>query len=369
MTPTRRTAGTAIASRLLLLLCFVVAVLPHLAMAQDRGERITLSLDGEWLVGETAGGAAPPRTIAHRAPVPGLVHLATPAFRDVDQFESRSYLANVINDGQRPASEATTTAGRTRQTRGYFWYTRTFVAPARHPRAFVRVAKAQFGSELWLNGQRIGGHVGCAASETYDVTDAIRWAGANRITIRVGAHPGMLPPGGPCGIDMEKTRWTPGIYDDVTAFFTGPVVIAATQVAPHLSPRSITIETTLRNTADAPIAVELRSAVRGWRQAAAIGTAIRAVRLARGETRIVRDEIALPNAGLWSPDHPQLYAVQSRITGDAVVTRFGLRELRFDTASRLAYLNGEPIFLRGTNIALHRFFEDPRSGRLPWSDA
>ena len=36
-----------------------------------------------------------------------------------------------------------------------------------------------------------------------------------------------------------------------------------------------------------------------------------------------------------------------------------MREFRFDTATRRAYLNGKPYFLRGSNITLHRFFEDP----------
>ena len=37
-----------------------------------------------------------------------------------------------------------------------------------------------------------------------------------------------------------------------------------------------------------------------------------------------------------------------------------MREFRFDTATRRAYLNGKPYFLRGSNITLHRFFEDPQ---------
>ena len=40
-----------------------------------------------------------------------------------------------------------------------------------------------------------------------------------------------------------------------------------------------------------------------------------------------------------------------------------MREFRFDTATKRAYLNGRPYFLRGSNITLHRFFEDPRLGR------
>jgi beta-galactosidase len=39
-----------------------------------------------------------------------------------------------------------------------------------------------------------------------------------------------------------------------------------------------------------------------------------------------------------------------------------MREFRFDTPTKRAYLNGRVYFLRGSNITLHRFFEDPLSG-------
>ena len=46
-----------------------------------------------------------------------------------------------------------------------------------------------------------------------------------------------------------------------------------------------------------------------------------------------------------------------------------MREFRFDTVTQRAYLNGRPYFLRGSNITLHRFFEDPNVGTLPWNEA
>ena len=46
-----------------------------------------------------------------------------------------------------------------------------------------------------------------------------------------------------------------------------------------------------------------------------------------------------------------------------------MREFHFDTVTQRAYLNGRPYFLRGSNITLHRFFEDPDIGVLPWDEA
>ena len=46
-----------------------------------------------------------------------------------------------------------------------------------------------------------------------------------------------------------------------------------------------------------------------------------------------------------------------------------MREFRFDAATKRAYLNGKVYYLRGSNITLHRFFEDPLCQDLPWNEA
>ena len=87
-----------------------------------------------------------------------------------------------------------------------------------------------------------------------------------------------------------------------------------------------------------------------------------------GEETTVLQTIRIPNAKLWSPEEPNLYVLETGTGGDSAATRFGMREFRFDTATRRAWLNGRVYFLRGSNITLHRFFEDPKSGTLPWNE-
>ena len=72
-----------------------------------------------------------------------------------------------------------------------------------------------------------------------------------------------------------------------------------------------------------------------------------------------------PGARRWSPDDPFLHVLETTTGGDRAETRFGFRDFRFDRATGRAVLNGRPIFLRGSNITLHRFLEDPLCGRLP----
>ena len=45
-----------------------------------------------------------------------------------------------------------------------------------------------------------------------------------------------------------------------------------------------------------------------------------------------------------------------------------MREFRFDTPTKRAYLNGKIYFMRGSNVTLHRFFDDPQCRSLPWDE-
>lgn len=324
------------------------------------GGRNTLSLDGEWTVAESKS-PEPPATSAYirRAPVPGLANLANPPLADVDQFDSREFIAVSIREKRLPESARVTTAGVTRQQRDYLWFRRTFQAPVATPAAILKVGKAQFGTAVWLNGIKVGEHLGCFTAGLFDLRASIKPGAENELVIRIGAHPNMVPIWAPAGTDFEKYKWTPGIYDSVSIAFSGMPVIEAVQVAPRLATSSALVQTQIYNPGKTPVSFTLRHTVGN---AAAGG----ALSLNTGERRTVVHSLAIPNAHLWTPEDPFLYTVNTSTGGDSVATRFGMREFRFDTATKRAYLNGKLYFLRGSNITLHRFFEDPQCKRLPW---
>jgi len=335
--------------------------------------RTTVSLDGQWDVDDSVSPDALPKQYTHEAPVPGLAHSAMPAFPDVDQYKSRELLFNYEKRGWISLSEYDKlgeSPGISLQKRNYFWYRRTFQAPARNDVALIRINKAQFGAVVYLNGTRIGEHDPCFTSATFDVTRTIHWASSNELVIRIGAHPGVLPRNVICGTDFEKNRWTPGIYDDVTLMTMSNPVITVVQAAPRLASSSVLVQTELHNYSDHSVRTQLTQQVFEWKsRVAASQKAETEVNLAAGETKIITQPVQIPKAHLWSPEDPFLYTISTETAGDSAETRFGMREFRFDTTTQRAYLNGRPYFLRGSNIALHRFFEDPESGTLPWNDA
>jgi beta-galactosidase len=321
-------------------------------------ERLTVSLNGTWDVadGETPGGI--PSAFNHKAPVPGLAHSASPPFAGVDRFESAEWIVRGIRRKELPESRRITTVGIPKQARNYFWYRTKFRVPAQKQAATLRIAKAQFGTAVWLNGKKLGEYDGCFSAGYFDMRGALK--AENELIVRIGAHPAVLPETVPTGTDQEKRFWTPGIYDNVSVILADNPVIAAVQVAPRIDSSQIVVETRLKNYGAAG-AFSLTQRV-------GANTASQKVELKSGEEKLVRQTLRIPGAKLWTPETPQLYTLDTTTNGDSVKTRFGMREFRFDTATKRAYLNNKPYFLRGSNVTLHRFFEDEKSGTLPWDE-
>ena len=338
----------------------------------DTAHRTTLSLDGQWDVEESIQADAMPTAYHHSAPVPGLTHSAAPTFPDVDQYQTKQLLSGLVRQGrysQADFDKLGNARGITPQKRNYFWYKRQFTAPAHAAVALLKVNKAQFGTALYLNGVLIGTHDSCFTAVTFDVTKIIHWDSPNEVIIRIGAHPGVLPENVSHGTDFEKNRWTPGIYDDVTLMVMDNPVISTVQVAPQLSSSSILVQTVLQNYSDHSVTTPLEQHVVEWKTStSASQTLSTQVEVAAGTTKTITQTIPIANPHLWSPEDPFLYRVVTRTTGDDVTTRFGMREFHFDTVTKRAYLNGRPYFLRGSNITLHRFFEDPDVATLPWDE-
>ncbi len=90
--------------------------------------------------------------------------------------------------------------------------------------------------------------------------------------------------------------------------------------------------------------------------------------LAAGGEHVVDVRIPIANCRFWSPEDPFLYTLSVDSGADCAETQFGMREFKTDPATGRAMLNGKPYFLRGSNITLYRFFEDPARGDLPWRE-
>ncbi len=328
---------------------------------ETQAARQVMALDGPWQIAEGKLDQAPAE-FTRTVPVPGLANLAQPAFADVDKFTSRENMANRIRSKLAPEDWLQKYwTGKVDQDRNYFWYRKTFRAPAARAVALLKINKAQFGTAVWLNGEKLGEYAGCFTAGLFPLGKAIRWNAENTLVIRIGAHPAVLPDTFPTGSDFEKIKWSPGIYDSVSVICCDSPLIAAVQVAPEIAKQQAKVRVYLDGTQATGVALEVREAKSG--------------QLA-GETKVHAEAgvkeldvlVPIKNCRLWSPEDPFLYTLTARTRGDEVTTRFGMREFRFDAATRRAWLNGKVYYLRGSNITLHRFFEDPLCQALPWDE-
>ncbi|MGA2069627.1 MAG: glycoside hydrolase family 2 TIM barrel-domain containing protein [Thermoguttaceae bacterium] len=323
----------------------VALVLAALATeARAEGGRKVVSLDGTWQIAEGPMSQRP-KAFDHQVPVPGLADMAVPAFADVG-----------VKDTD-PRREA-------------FWYRREFTLPGPVPAvAQLKIHKACYGTRAWLNGQPLGEHLGCFTPGYFDVAKPLRGNGQpNELVVRVAASHTALPPSVPWGHDFEKIRYIPGIYDSVELILSGSPHVVRMQAIPDVPGKKLGVAAVLEG-AGATAEGAVRLTVREATTHKIVGTAESAKRSWKpGEPQTIQLSTPIENCRLWSPEDPFLYEVEVSTAGDTLVTRFGMRSFAFDPASKRAVLNGRPYYLRGTNICIYRFFEDPLRGDKPWRE-
>jgi beta-galactosidase len=315
----------------------------------DAAQRKVISLDGMWQIAEGQLERVPDR-FEHTVSVPGLVSLAQPPFIEPGpEVKDRNSVAQ-----KDPRREA-------------FWYRRTFKVSGSLPAvASLKVSKAMFGTRVILNRQVIGDHLPSFTPGWFDVRPALR-AGENEVLIRVGADRDALGGGVPNGFDYEKTRYIPGIFDSVELTLSGTPHIIAVQVAPELPNHSVRVQTRLGNAGE-PTSTKLSFTVREAKSGKVISQQETSeISLAKGADQASVVLIGLPDFHAWSPEDPFLYTLEVSTPADRLETRFGMRSFQFDPSSRRALLNGQPYFMRGSNITLYRFLEDSECGTLPWN--
>lgn len=302
--------------------------------------RQSLSLDGTWQI-EQGGMDAPPAVFTRTVRVPGLVDLAQPAFTEVGSVSA-----------QRQA----------------FWYRRSFRVDRPIPEiALLKLHKARYGTEVWLNGKRVGEHLPCFTPVEFDAKPYLR-RGDNEVLIRLGANRESLPPDQPTGWDFEKYLFIPGIYDSVELILSGAPFLRNVQTVPDPLAGSVRIFAEVA-AGSQPVEFTLQTEVVADKSRAPAGSVATPVRLAAGEEKALDFVVPLDGPRLWSPEDPFLYELRLATGGDAARVRFGLRSFSFDPVTQRPLLNGRPYYLRGSNITIGRFSEDAARGELPWDAA
>jgi beta-galactosidase len=343
-------------------LCYPLLLLAFVLIAGCRQEtpgRKIISLNGRWQITDGRKDVLP-SGFDHTVKVPGLVTLASPAFvNPAPKVPDRS----TINDNVEFFFHQKDTL------REVFWYHRTFNAGDKIPEiALLKISKAMFGTRVYLNNTFIGEHLPCFTPGYFDIKKAIR-KGENDLLISVGACRSSLPSDMPDGFDYEKERYIPGIYDNVDLILSGSPYIHTVQVAPDVNRKIARIQAVITGGME-PVSSKVSFKITETVSGKTAGEyTIDNLQFEKGMPQTVDVQIPIAECNLWVPENPFLYTLEVKTSSDSYQTRFGMRELHFDPVTHNAVLNGKPYFLRGTNITLYRFFEDPHCDSLPWDYA
>jgi hypothetical protein len=330
--------------------------------------RSIISLNGTWEFDQTSN-AFPPSKFTRKISVPGLIHLAEPRIEEYDKFFKRPGKAESVEQFNLYNLD---------YTPRYSWYRKTVFIPKElgDKEGTIIIKKSQYVTQVYINGMDMGTSMACYTPIEFPVNKAIKFGSENEILIRVGERT-WLPAEAAGGTDKEKEHYLPGIWDDVLLSFTGNIRISRLLVLPSVESKKITVKAQIRSLIPAQIfygdpmndsvriEILITEKISGKKVASVQG------KFSAKRDNLTEMVLELPFAQFtsWTPEKPFLYAATARLitkngVSDEISHQFGMRD--FTTKGKFFYLNGEKYILRGTNITLQRFFEDPDCGNLVW---
>lgn len=327
-----------------------------------------LPLNGMWQFEQTEK-AFPPDKFTRSIVVPGLIHLAEPEIEEYDKFFKKPDKSKL---------KTTHSVYNIDYTPMYSWYKKEILVPdtCRGKEAVLTIRKSQYGTRIYVNGHDFGTFMECYTPIQVNIARALRYGKHNEILICVGDRV-WLPSQAAGGTDKEKEHYLPGIWDDVFISFSGKIRIDKALLLPVLKEKRVIVKTRLRNFYPAQIRygdqmldiVRLNIGIYEKKTKKLVSSKSISGLSKRDNLSVIETSLEIKQAIPWTPVNPFLYEaklalyIEDTLT-DTYIDHFGMRD--FTRKGKYFYLNGEKLFLRGSNITLQRFFEDPECNELIW---
>ena len=239
-----------------------------------------------------------------------------------------------------PVESTLSGVGQLLKPDGALWYRRTVrLKPDSGRRTLLNFEAVDYQATVWVNGTSAGDHVGGNTPFSFDVTDALE-RGDNEIVVRVTDATGgsqlrgkqTLEPGG-----IWYTRVS-GIWQTVWLEEVPDHHLAGVNIVTTINPAIISLAPSVEGGA-AGTNVRMTASFKGRKVATTTGQGVL--------------KLAIPDAKLWSPAHPNLYDLKIELLDakgkvvDTVKSYTGIREVgekRDADGHRRFTLNGEEIF-------------------------
>ncbi|WP_291859067.1 glycoside hydrolase family 2 TIM barrel-domain containing protein [Marinilabilia sp.] len=254
-----------------------------------------------------------------------------------------------------------------RQWQGTSFYKKSFTVPAslNGKHVAVKFEGAMQVADVYLNGKHLMTHEGGYLPFYYDLSNELKYGDENILLVKLNNEDNpLVPPGKP--IDDLDFNWFSGIYRNVWLFVKDQVHISdpieAGKVAggglfvtySEVSGEKATVNLKVDVVNDGQKAVEVSlntNLVDADGNNVASGSA-RLQMLNAGTHLEMKTSFDVEDPQLWSPDNPNLYQLNVEVLNngkvvDKVTETIGIRTFKWTAGEFI--LNGEPLFLRGTN--------------------
>lgn len=251
------------------------------------------------------------------------------------------------------------------QWQGIAFYRKDFDAPLdwQGQVILLRFEAAMRVAHVRVNGEPVLEHWGGYLPFTIDLSELLNYGGANQIEVRLDNRDNPLI--GPKPLAQLDFNTYGGLYRGVSLMVRPPVYLSDEMLAarpaggglfvsyPEVASERATIrlQADIQNSTSEAVGARIQHILLdGDAVIATVDEALRIEPLAIGRS-VTSMEISGPR--LWSPQFPNLYTLQTRVTDesgniDVSERRIGVRSIAFSDDGQLL-LNGEPTYLRGVN--------------------
>ena len=238
---------------------------------------------------------------------------------------------------------------------GYGWYRKHFNVPAEWSgkRVFLEFEAAFQQSQVYVNGQSIGKHLGGYTGFSLDATSAVV-TGDNVVAVQLNNswNAQLAPRAG-------DHTFSGGLYRDVHLVVTDPLHVTwygtfVTTPTISASSAAVNIKTEIRNDYATDRNCTLQTAILDAQGATVATVSSTQIVAANSTVTVEQTTPAIANPSLWHPDHPTLYRAVTAISDgatsvDSFSTTFGFRWISWSATSGFS-LNGSHYYFHGANV-------------------
>ena len=204
-------------------------------------------------------------------------------------------------------------------------------------RAILHIGACDYKTDVWVDGEHVGTHIGGYVSFSLDITDKIKNTPFTVVIRAIDDTVSGVQPSGkqalrPNSYGCFYTRTT-GIWQTVWLEYVEPTYICGTKYYPNIDDKTVTMVVNVKNGEGETVTVS--ASYEGKEMGKASGT------VKCGTAKIT---LPLSELHLWEIGCGRLYDAKITVGNDTVDTYFGMREV--GVKDGILYLNGKKVFMR-----------------------